>query len=58
MVCDGPVIVYNADKKKHTKSEMDDLVKRWKAKKEREEKAGKKVDLNEFVAGAVPNKLV
>lgn len=53
LMCDAPIIVYSKDKegkdRKHTRKEMDDLVKRWNEKKKREEETGTRVNLNDFL---------
>jgi hypothetical protein len=49
MAVDVPVIVYKDNKPKHSKSELEDLTKRWKAKKEREQREGKSISLKDFV---------
>jgi len=58
LICDQPIISYKKhnkdDKPKHTKKEMDDVMARWKAKREREGKStdfktGTKVNMNDFL---------
>lgn len=49
MAVDVPVIVYKDNKPKHSKSELEDLTRRWKAKKEREQGEGKSISLKDFV---------
>lgn len=57
LISDQPIVVYNRSKdtdKMHTKKEMDDVLARWKAKREAQGKStsfkiGEKVNLNEFL---------
>jgi hypothetical protein len=60
--CDVPIVVYDKKDKgdrKHSKREMDDLVRRWNEKKEKEKKEGKEFNFSDYVnapAGAYQNK--
>lgn len=56
LAIDVPVVVYKKDKDKvsHTKKEMDDVMAKWKAKREAQGKstdfkAGEKTSLNDFL---------
>lgn len=50
MAVDVPVILYkDKGQPKHTKSELEELTRKWKAKKEREQRDGKSISLKDFV---------
>lgn len=57
LICDQPLIVYSKSKngeKKHTKREMDDVMKKWEEKRKKQGKStdftsGEKVNLNDFL---------
>lgn len=50
MMADSPIIVYKkTGENKHSKSEMEELTRKWKEKKEREKKEGKTVNFNDFL---------
>lgn len=51
MIADSPVIIYkkSSEGNKHSKSELEDLTRRWKEKKQREAMEGKVVNLNDFL---------
>lgn len=56
LICDQPLIVYkkSKDEKKHTKKEMDDVMKKWEEKRKAKGKStdfrtGEKVNLNDFL---------
>ena len=57
LICDQPIITYKKDKEggaNHTKKEMDDILNRWKAKREAQGKStdfkvGDKVNMNDFL---------
>lgn len=59
LVCDSPLIVYDHKKdnggrdKTPTKKDMDDLVRKWEAKKAEDETKGIKVSLNDFINNGV-----
>lgn len=57
LICDQPIISYRkhkGDKPNHTKKEMDDIMAKWKSKREKQGKStdfrvGEKVNLNDFL---------
>jgi hypothetical protein len=58
IACDVPLVVYDKpdrEDRKHSKKEMDDLVKRWQEKKERERKEGKEFNFSEYINTPVDN---
>ena len=47
--CDTPIVVYGRDKEKYSKKEVDEMVAKWKKKREEDKAKGKKFSLNGFI---------
>lgn len=55
---DVPLVLYSSSsEKKHSKRELDELTRKWKEKKEKDEKNGVKFSLGDFIStGTIKNK--
>lgn len=56
-MCDAPIVVYDNDnntgQKEHTANEMEDLKRKWEAKRKEQEMKGQRISLNDFMVNGV-----
>nr|DAY52458.1 MAG TPA: hypothetical protein [Caudoviricetes sp.] len=57
LMCDAPIVVYDNDnntgQKEHTAKEMEDLKRKWEAKRKEQEMKGQRISLNDFMVNGV-----
>lgn len=57
LMCDAPIVVYDRTdskgQKTHTAKEMEDLKRKWEAKRKEREEKGKRISLNDFIANGI-----